>query len=78
MRELKDFATIIEELIILILRENEYIFSTKRQNSTKIKQDNALASVAKKHLLFCEKFSVFLGFFQERQTGLVYYIPTLA
>ena len=42
MHELKDFATIIEELI-LILREGKYRFITKRQNITKIKHDNTLA-----------------------------------
>ena len=38
IHELKDFATIIEELI-LILREGKYKFTTKRQNIPKIKQD---------------------------------------
>ena len=45
MHELNDFATIIEELI-LILRKSNYINTTKRQNSTKIKQGNTLAQVA--------------------------------
>ena len=42
IHELKDFSIIAEELI-LILRERKYMFTTKRQNSTKIKQDNNLA-----------------------------------
>ena len=40
--ELKDFATTIEELL-LVLREHKYILTTKRQSSTKIKQDNTFA-----------------------------------
>ena len=41
IHELKDFAIMIEELI-LILRERKYIFTTKRQKITKIKQGNTL------------------------------------
>ena len=42
IHELKDFSTIIGELI-LILREGKYRFITKRQNINKTKQDNTLA-----------------------------------
>ena len=42
MHELKYFATIIEELL-LILRESKYTITNKRYYSTNIKQDNTLA-----------------------------------
>ena len=42
MHGLKGFASIIGELT-LILRKDKYIFTTKRQNITKVKQDNTLA-----------------------------------
>ena len=67
MHELKDFAIIIDYIVIcyievtLILRKSKHIFTAKRYNSTKIKQDNSLAWIAWKHLLFSEIFSVFSG-----------------
>lgn len=56
MYEFKDFATIIEELI-LILRESKHIFTTKRQyfGTSDIK-------------IFAENL---VFFFQERQTDVV-------
>ena len=67
--QLNDFVTIIEELI-LILRECKYIFTTKRQNIIKIKQDSTVAWVRQKHFLFCEIFSIF--FMKDRR---VLHIP---